>query len=78
MLETSLFPHEFKMPFRFAEWIPAFAGMTLKEQTDKESPNSVTTEITVVAQFAVAAVSDRRKLLKNKSRRSETAATAGK
>jgi len=35
-------------------------------------------KIRVVAQFAVAAVSDRRKLLKNKVRRSETAATAAK
>ena len=32
----------------------------------------------VVGQFAVAAVSDRRKLLENKTRRSETAATAVK
>jgi len=35
-------------------------------------------KFSVVGQFAVAAVSDRRKLLKNIARRSETAATAAK
>jgi len=38
----------------------------------------LSTRIMVVAQFAVAALYERRKLLKNKSRRSLTAATATK
>src|SRR5487761_182191 len=30
----SLFLHEFGMPLRYSGWIPAFAGMTMKEQIE--------------------------------------------
>ena len=31
MLRTAPFPHELGMPLRCSEWIPASAGMTMKE-----------------------------------------------
>ena len=37
-IHQSLFRHEFGMPLRYSEWIPAFAGMTMKEQIASLSP----------------------------------------
>lgn len=35
----AFFLDQLRPPHGFADWIPAYAGMTVMEQTDKESPN---------------------------------------